>query len=423
MEHYSDPNLKIFALSSNRPLAAKIAEEIGLELGQVSVTQFSDGEIKINIDESVRGCHVYIVQSTSFPVNDNLMELLIMVDALRRASAKTINIVIPYYGYARQDRKAQSREPITAKLVANMITQAGADRVLGQVSVTQFSDGEIKINIDESVRGCHVYIVQSTSFPVNDNLMELLIMVDALRRASAKTINIVIPYYGYARQDRKAQSREPITAKLVANMITQAGADRVLTLDLHAAQIQGFFDIPVDHLLGAPLLANHFLENNFKDKDIVVVSPDHGGVTRARKMAEFLHAPIAIVDKRRPKANVAEVMNIIGEVKGKVAVLIDDMIDTAGTITLAAQAIKDAGALEVYACCTHAVLSGPALDRINDSVIKEVVVTDSIEVPEEKTGGKIVQISVDQLMAEAIRRIHENRSVSPLFIEKFTILD
>ena len=325
MEHYSDPNLKIFALSSNRPLAEKIAEEVGLELGKVSVTQFSDGEIKINIDESVRGCHVYIVQSTSYPVNDNLMELLIMVDALRRASAKTINIVIPYYGYARQDRKAQSREPITAKLVANMITQAGADRVL--------------------------------------------------------------------------------------------------TLDLHAAQIQGFFDIPVDHLLGAPLLANHFLEHNFKDKDIVVVSPDHGGVTRARKMAEFLHAPIAIVDKRRPKANVAEVMNIIGEVKGKVAVLIDDMIDTAGTITLAAQAIKDAGAEEVYACCTHAVLSGPALERINDSVIKEVVVTDSIEVPEEKTGGKIVQISVDQLMAEAIRRIHENRSVSPLFIEKFTILD
>ena len=325
MEHYSDPNLKIFALSSNRPLAQKIADQVGVELGKVSVTHFSDGEIKINIDESIRGDHVYIVQSTSYPVNDNLMELLIMIDALRRASAKTINVVLPYYGYARQDRKAQSREPITAKLVANMITQAGADRVL--------------------------------------------------------------------------------------------------TLDLHAAQIQGFFDIPVDHLLGAPLLANYFLENNFKDKDIVVVSPDHGGVTRARKLAEFLHAPIAIIDKRRPKANVAEVMNIIGDVKGKVAVLIDDMIDTAGTITLAAQAIKDAGALEVYACCTHAVLSGPALERINNSVIKEVVVTDSIEVPEEKTGGKIVQISVDQLMAEAIRRIHENRSVSPLFIEKFTILD
>ena len=325
MEHYSDPNLKIFALSSNRPLAQKIADQVGVELGKVSVTHFSDGEIKINIDESIRGDHVYIVQSTSYPVNDNLMELLIMIDALRRASAKTINVVLPYYGYARQDRKAQSREPITAKLVANMITQAGADRVL--------------------------------------------------------------------------------------------------TLDLHAAQIQGFFDIPVDHLLGAPLLANYFLENNFKDKDIVVVSPDHGGVTRARKLAEFLHAPIAIIDKRRPKANVAEVMNIIGDVKGKVAVLIDDMIDTAGTITLAAQALQDAGALEVYACCTHPVLSGPALERLNASVIKEVVVTDSIQVPEEKTGGKIVQVSVDQLMAEAIKRIHENRSVSPLFIEKFTILD
>ena len=325
MEHYSDPNLKIFALSSNRPLAQKIADQVGVDLGKVSVTHFSDGEIKINIDESIRGDHVYIVQSTSYPVNDNLMELLIMIDALRRASAKTINIVLPYYGYARQDRKAQSREPITAKLVANMITQAGADRVL--------------------------------------------------------------------------------------------------TLDLHAAQIQGFFDIPVDHLLGAPLLANYFLENNFKDKDIVVVSPDHGGVTRARKLAEFLHAPIAIIDKRRPQANVAEVMNIIGDVKGKVAVLIDDMIDTAGTITLAAQALQDAGALEVYACCTHPVLSGPALDRLNASVIKEVVVTDSIQVPEEKTGGKIVQVSVDQLMAEAIKRIHENRSVSPLFIEKFTILD
>ena len=294
---------------------------------------------------------------------------------------------------------------------------------LGEAFVGRFNNGEVQIMIDESVRGKDVFIIQPTSYPVNDNLMELMVMADALKRASARYITAVVPYYGYARQDRKTRGREPITAKLVANMITQAGADRVLTLDLHAAQIQGFFDIPVDHLLGAPLLANHFLENNFKDKDIVVVSPDHGGVTRARKMAEFLHAPIAIVDKRRPKANVAEVMNIIGEVKGKVAVLIDDMIDTAGTITLAAQAIKDAGALEVYACCTHAVLSGPALERINDSVIKEVVVTDSIEVPEEKTGGKIVQISVDQLMAEAIRRIHENRSVSPLFIEKFTILD
>ena len=294
---------------------------------------------------------------------------------------------------------------------------------LGEAFVGRFNNGEVQIMIDESVRGKDVFIIQPTSYPVNDNLMELMVMADALKRASARHITAVVPYYGYARQDRKTRGREPITAKLVANLMQTSGITRLVTIDLHAGQIQGFFDIPVDHLLGAPLLANHFLENNFKDKDIVVVSPDHGGVTRARKMAEFLHAPIAIVDKRRPKANVAEVMNIIGEVKGKVAVLIDDMIDTAGTITLAAQAIKDAGAEEVYACCTHAVLSGPALERINDSVIKEVVVTDSIEVPEEKTGGKIVQISVDQLMAEAIRRIHENRSVSPLFIEKFTILD
>ncbi|WP_373711561.1 ribose-phosphate diphosphokinase, partial [Jeotgalibaca porci] len=294
---------------------------------------------------------------------------------------------------------------------------------LGIVSSTQFSDGEIKINIDESIRGAHVYIIQSTSFPVNDHLMELLIMIDALKRASAKTINVVIPYYGYARQDRKAQSREPITSKLVANMITDAGADRVLALDLHAPQIQGFFDIPVDHLLGAPLLANYFLDNEMLQNDIVVVSPDHGGVTRARKLAEFIHAPIAIIDKRRPKANVAEVMNIIGDVKGKKAILIDDMIDTAGTITLAAQALQDAGATAVYACCTHAVLSGPAIERLENSVIQEVIVTDSIQLPEEKMSPKIVQVSVSQLIAEAIKRIHENRSVSPLFQEKFTIID
>ena len=310
--HYSDPNLKIFALSSNIPLAEKIAEEIGLELGRITVSHFSDGEVKINIDESVRGAHVYVVQSTSYPVNDNLMELLIMIDALKRASAKTINVVIPYYGYARQDRKAQSREPITAKLVANMITQAGANRVL--------------------------------------------------------------------------------------------------TLDLHAAQIQGFFDIPVDHLFGASLLANYFLENpNIDTEDVVVVSPDHGGVTRARKLAEFLKAPMAIIDKRRPKDNVAEVMNIIGTVSGKKCILIDDMIDTAGTITLAARALQEVGgADEVYACCTHAVLSGPAMDRINQSVIKQLIVTDSINIPDGKYGDKIVEVTVSQLIAEAIKRIHEN---------------
>lgn len=290
---------------------------------------------------------------------------------------------------------------------------------LGKISVNQFSDGEIRINIEESIRGDHVYIIQSTSSPVNDNIMELLIMIDALKRASVKTVNVVIPYYGYARQDRKARSREPITSKLVANMITRAGADRILTLDLHAAQIQGFFDMPVDHLLGAPLLANYFLDNGIANEDTVVVSPDHGGVTRARKLAEFLKAPIAIIDKRRPKANVAEVMNIIGNVEGKKCILIDDMIDTAGTITLAAQALEDAGATEVYACCTHPVLSGPAIERIENSVMKKVIVTDSIQLTEDKMSDKIVQISVSELMGDAIKRIHENKSVSPLFEKKF----
>lgn len=319
-EHYAEPKVKLFALNSNKPLAEKIAQEVGVPLGKSSVKRFSDGEIQINIEESIRG--------------------------------------------------------------------------------------------DE------IYVIQSTSDPVNDNLMELLIMIDALRRASAKTINVVMPYYGYARQDRKARSREPITAKLVANMLERAGADRILALDLHAAQIQGFFDIPLDHLMGAPLLADYFLAHHL-DEDAVVVSPDHGGVTRARKLAEFLKSPIAIIDKRRPKPNVSEVMNIIGDVNGKRCIIIDDMIDTAGTITLAAQALKDAGATEVYASCTHAVLSGPAVSRIKDSVIKELVVTDSINIPEDKIIDKMVQVSVGPLIGDAIKRIHNNQPVSPLFNNRF----
>ena len=324
-KHYKDPKLKIFSLSSNRPLAEKIAEAVGLELGKISISRFSDGEVKVNVEESIRGAHVYIVQSTSDPVNDNLMELLIMIDALRRASAKTINVVMPYYGYARQERKAQSREPITAKLVANMITIAGADRVL--------------------------------------------------------------------------------------------------TLDLHAPQIQGFFDIPVDHLIGVPLLADYFLDKGLFGEDVVVVSPDHGGVVRARKLADFLKSPIAIIDKRRPRPNVSEVMNIIGDVAGKKCIIIDDMIDTAGTITLAAAALLDKGADSVYACCTHAVLSGPAVERLDESDIREVIVTDSIQQPEGRHLDKLQTISVGNLVGEAIKRIHENRSVSPLFQEKFKLED
>jgi ribose-phosphate pyrophosphokinase len=285
---------------------------------------------------------------------------------------------------------------------------------LGKTSVTRFSDGEIQINIEESIRGCDVYVIQSTSSPVNENIMEVLIMIDALKRASAKTINIVMPYYGYARQDRKARAREPITAKLVANLLETAGATRVICLDLHAPQIQGFFEIPTDHLMGVPILSEYF-NNKELNGDIVVVSPDHGGVTRARKMAERLKAPIAIIDKRRPRPNVAEVMNIVGTIEGKIAILIDDIIDTAGTITLAANALVENGALEVYACCTHPVLSGPAIERIENSKIKELVVTNSIHLSEEKSSKKIVHLSVAPLIGEAIIRVHEEQSVSTLF--------
>ena len=284
---------------------------------------------------------------------------------------------------------------------------------LGKCSVDRFSDGEVQINIEESIRGCDVFIIQSTSFPVNEHIMELLIMIDALKRASAKTINIVIPYYGYARQDRKARSREPITSKLVANLLETAGATRVITLDLHAPQIQGFFDIPIDHLMGVPILSDYFETKGLKD--IVIVSPDHGGVTRARKMADRLKAPIAIIDNRRPRPNVSEVMNIIGNIEGKTAILIDDIIDTAGTITLAANALVENGASEVYACCTHPVLSGPAIERIQNSNIKELVVTNSIVLPEEKKIDKVHELSVAPLIGEAIIRVYEEESVSVLF--------
>ncbi len=284
---------------------------------------------------------------------------------------------------------------------------------LGKANVSRFSDGEIQIHINESVRGADVFVIQSTSEPVNEHLMELLVMVDALKRASAKSINCVIPYYGYARQDRKARARDPITAKLVANLIETAGASRLITMDLHATQIQGFFDIPVDHLLGVPILTEYFLEKELED--VVVVSPDHGGVTRARRLAERLKAPIAIIDKRRPRPNVAEVMNIVGAIEGKTCILIDDIIDTAGTITLAANALLENGAKEVYACCTHPVLSGPAIERIAASSLKELVVTDTIALAPEKRLDKIKVLSVAPLLSEAIIRVHEQLSVSRLF--------
>lgn len=284
---------------------------------------------------------------------------------------------------------------------------------LGNAEFHNFSDGEIRIDLKESVRGADCFLIQSTCKPVNDNLMEILVMLDALMRASAKSINVVIPYYGYARQDRKARARDPITAKLVANLLETAGADRVIVMDLHATQIQGFFDIPVDHLLGVPILAKYFIEKGLDD--VVVVSPDHGGVTRARRLAERLQAPIAIIDKRRPEPNVAEVMNIVGKIEGKTCILIDDIIDTAGTIVLAANALVENGAKEVYACCTHPVLSGPAMERISGSSIKELVVTNTIPIPKEKEIPNLKVLSVAPLIGEAIIRVHEELSVSKLF--------
>ena len=284
---------------------------------------------------------------------------------------------------------------------------------LGRATVTKFSDGEISVNLWETVRGMDCYIVQSTCDPVNDNLMEILIMIDAMKRASAGRINAVIPYYGYARQDRKAKARDPITAKLVADMLVAAGADRVLTMDLHAAQIQGYFDIPVDHLIGMPILAKYFAAKNMEN--VVVVSPDHGSVPRARNMAQILNCPIAIVDKRRPEPNKSEIMNIIGDIEGKNCILMDDMIDTAGTITNAANALKDLGALSVNACATHAVLSGPAIERIESSAIEELVLLNTIPLPEEKKIDKMTVLSVAPLFAEAMTRVFTNGSISTLF--------
>ena len=297
-----------------------------------------------------------------------------------------------------------------------MLAEAIAKEMGGELArsdVNKFSDGEISVSIWDKVRGADVYIIQPTCSPVNDNLMELLIMIDAVKRASAGRINAVIPYYGYARQDRKAKARDPISAKLVADLITKAGADRVITMDLHASQIQGYFDIPVDHLLGMPILAEYFKKKNLDN--LCIVSPDHGSVPRARLLAERLDCPIAIVDKRRPEPNKSEIMNIIGDIKDKNCIIIDDMIDTAGTITNAANAIKELGARNVYAGATHAVLSGPAVERIEKSAIKELVLLDTLPLAPEKRLSKMSFLSVAPLFAEAITRVHTNGSISDLF--------
>lgn len=285
---------------------------------------------------------------------------------------------------------------------------------LSKCEITKFKDGEVQINIDETVRGHKVFVIQSTNTPVNDNYMELLIMIDALKRASADSINVIMPYYGYSRQDRKAAPRQPISAKLIADLLQTAGATRLLCLDLHAAQIQGFFNIPIDNFVAQPIFTDYFIKK--KLDNVVVVSPDHGGTTRARKLADTLDAPIAIIDKRRPKPNSAEVMNIIGEIQGKNCIIIDDMIDTAGTLSVVVKVLKERGAENIYACCTHALLSGDAIEKLKDAPLKELVVTNSVQLPPEKKLPFIKQLSVAELIGKGILNIADDRSVSDLFV-------
>jgi len=301
-----------------------------------------------------------------------------------------------------------SNRPLSEE-IAKYLNQRLAD-----VVIKKFSDGEISVKINENIRGKDVFIIQPTSAPANDHIMELLLTIDAVRRASAKRITAVIPYYGYGRQDRKQEPRVPISARLVADIIQVTGLDRVLTVDLHADQIQGFFHIPVDNLYAAPVFIQYLKESHFSEP--VVVSPDSGGVERARYLARHINAGLAIIDKRRPQANVAEIMNVIGDVEGKECILYDDMIDTAGTITKAAKALKDNGAKRVIACATHPVLSGPAIQRIEESVLDEVIFSNTIYLPEEKRIRKIKILSIAKLIGEAIRRIHNEESVSSLFL-------
>ena len=398
-------NIQVFCGNSNPQFAQTICKELGVPMGKAIVTHFADGEASVTLEETVRGADVFLIQSTCKPVNDNLMELLVMIDACRRASAGRITAVIPYFGYARQDRKAKSRDPISAKLVANMLTAAGADRILTMDLHAAQIQGFFDIPLD--------HLLGNVTF------VEYF-MIDACRRASAGRITAVIPYFGYARQDRKAKSRDPISAKLVANMLTAAGADRILTMDLHAAQIQGFFDIPLDHLLGNVTFVEYFMnkfpESEYNHEDFVVVSPDVGSVGRARNFAAKVHMGLAIVDKRRPKANVSEVMNIIGDVRGKTCILYDDLVDTAGSLCNAAKALVEiGGAKEIYACATHGVLSGPAYDRIEASPIKEMVLLNTIPEVANTPSHKIKFLDVAPVFARAIGHIHGATSIADLF--------
>jgi ribose-phosphate pyrophosphokinase len=327
-------------------------------------------------------------------------------------SSKTLNLPPNPTGLTENHRLRLFSGSANLALSQEVSRYLGMD--LGPMIRKRFADGEIYVQIQESIRGCDVYLIQPTCQPVNDHLMELLIMIDACRRASARQVTAVIPYYGYARADRKTAGRESITAKLVANLITEAGADRVLAMDLHAAQIQGYFDIPFDHVYGSPVLLNYLKSKELHD--LVIVSPDVGGVARARAFAKKLNdAPLAIIDKRRQAHNVAEVLNVIGDVKGKTAVLVDDMIDTGGTITEGAKLLREEGASQVYACATHAVFSPPAVERLSSGVFEEVIITNTIPITEKNRFPQLVVLSVANLLGEAICRIHEDNSLSSMF--------
>ncbi|MCW6049186.1 ribose-phosphate pyrophosphokinase [Microcoleus sp. A2-C5] len=324
----------------------------------------------------------------------------------------TLPLPLPQSPVSAHDRLRLFSGSANVPLAQEVARYLGID--LGPMVRKRFADGELYVQIQESIRGCDVYLIQPTCCPVNDRLMELLIMIDACRRASARQVTAVIPYYGYARADRKTAGRESITAKLVANLITEAGANRILGMDLHSAQIQGYFDIPFDHVYGSPVLLDYLASK--KLTDIVVVSPDVGGVARARAFAKKLgDAPLAIIDKRRQAHNVAEVMNVIGDVRGKTAVLVDDMIDTAGTISEGARLLRREGARQVYACATHAVFSPPAIERLSSGLLEEVIVTNTIPVPEEHRFEQLTVLSVANLLGETIWRIHEDSSVSSMF--------
>ena len=413
-----DRNLLVFSGNANKPLAESICRELGVRPGKAMVSAFSDGEAQVEIEENVRRQEVFVVQSTCAPAAENLMELLVIIDALKRASAASVTAVVPYFGYSRQDRRLRSsRVPITAKVAAKMFTAVGTDRVLTVDLHADQIQGFFDIPVD-NVYASPLLLADIWRAYGTEDLIVVSPDVGGVVRARAVAKRLDDADLAIIDKRRPRSSRVPITAKVAAKMFTAVGTDRVLTVDLHADQIQGFFDIPVDNVYASPLLLAD-IWRAYGTEDLIVVSPDVGGVVRARAVAKRLDdADLAIIDKRRPRANVSTVMNIIGDVSGKTCVLVDDIVDTAGTLCAAAAALKEQGARKVAAYCTHAVLSGPAVDNINGSQLDELVVTDTIPLaPAARACNRIRQVGVAELLAETIRRIAFGESVSSLYVD------